>query len=639
MAKRGRPPHPDVLTPREWEVLGCIRDGLSNDEIAARLGISLDGVKYHVTEILTKLGLENRHDAARWQPEKPVPALAPLLFWRRLGARWLSPAIVGGVAFGIAAGFGLLVWALLNASGGNTTDGSASLPASAANLIVDRPSATFSGIDFAADDEGWMLAGGGLLHSNDGGSIWNEIARVSGVDVDFADSEHGWIVGGGGLILASSDGGRSWSRQVSGTAIHLSDVYAVSPSEAWAVGDGQGNSDNIAFPLPTVLLHTTDGGSTWTQIPTPAGAWFSQLTFLGDEGWVLGTGCDRCGGPFQGMLLHTTDGGQTWTTLLPTLPDSPRGMSFVDGQHGWLIGSCLSAKTGCLTSVFRTMDGGQAWTEHALTGYRSVSALAFRDDQTGWLVASEEKPCPCKTFILATTDGGETWERRAEVPSGISQYARSLHVRGDRLYVLGSQLALVSRDAGQTLDPMNQPAVALGSLDFVDRSVGFSVVGDELFRTENGGLTWSRVGPAPDPYGGRVDFIDAKRGFAVSGVAGVGGTGSALRTEDGGRHWNQISRPADLRGDKLAFIDREHGWLFSQHAIYVTEDGGRTWYASTPEPHGIEFKNMEAIDGRTAWAVVAIGLEGDARRLLRTIDGGRTWKNVRELLPWQASVF
>ena len=43
MRKRGRPKHPDILTPREWEVLALLREGFSNDKIAQRLGISLAG--------------------------------------------------------------------------------------------------------------------------------------------------------------------------------------------------------------------------------------------------------------------------------------------------------------------------------------------------------------------------------------------------------------------------------------------------------------------------------------------------------------------------------------------------------------------------------------------------------------------
>jgi DNA-binding NarL/FixJ family response regulator len=53
--KRGRPPHPDILTPREWQVLDLLRQGLTNEQIAHRLDISPATAKYHVSEIISKL--------------------------------------------------------------------------------------------------------------------------------------------------------------------------------------------------------------------------------------------------------------------------------------------------------------------------------------------------------------------------------------------------------------------------------------------------------------------------------------------------------------------------------------------------------------------------------------------------------
>ncbi len=78
MRRRGRPPYPDVLTPRQWEVLALIREGLTDREIALRLGISLDGVKFHVSEILGKLGVSNRNEAARWAGERVASPTACL---------------------------------------------------------------------------------------------------------------------------------------------------------------------------------------------------------------------------------------------------------------------------------------------------------------------------------------------------------------------------------------------------------------------------------------------------------------------------------------------------------------------------------------------------------------------------------
>jgi DNA-binding CsgD family transcriptional regulator/dipeptidyl aminopeptidase/acylaminoacyl peptidase len=76
---RGRPRHDDILTPREWDVLELIREGLTNEEIAERLGVAHNTVKYHVSEILSKLGVESRQEAARWRGRPKVAfGLAPV---------------------------------------------------------------------------------------------------------------------------------------------------------------------------------------------------------------------------------------------------------------------------------------------------------------------------------------------------------------------------------------------------------------------------------------------------------------------------------------------------------------------------------------------------------------------------------
>jgi two-component system nitrate/nitrite response regulator NarL len=55
-----RPSRPIVLTPREREALTLIVEGLSNKQIARRLGISEHGAKRHVATVLAKLNCPNR---------------------------------------------------------------------------------------------------------------------------------------------------------------------------------------------------------------------------------------------------------------------------------------------------------------------------------------------------------------------------------------------------------------------------------------------------------------------------------------------------------------------------------------------------------------------------------------------------
>lgn len=54
------PPPGDDLTSREREVLALMVEGLSNNQIADRLVLSVSTVKFHVSSILSKLGVESR---------------------------------------------------------------------------------------------------------------------------------------------------------------------------------------------------------------------------------------------------------------------------------------------------------------------------------------------------------------------------------------------------------------------------------------------------------------------------------------------------------------------------------------------------------------------------------------------------
>lgn len=94
--RRGRPRHDDILTPREWEVLALIEAGLTNEEIASRLGISFGTAKYHVAEIISKLGVESREQAPAAARRVRTPAL-PLWWPAWLRGRLALPAIGAGI--------------------------------------------------------------------------------------------------------------------------------------------------------------------------------------------------------------------------------------------------------------------------------------------------------------------------------------------------------------------------------------------------------------------------------------------------------------------------------------------------------------------------------------------------------------
>jgi catechol 2,3-dioxygenase-like lactoylglutathione lyase family enzyme len=57
-------------------VIEGVRHGLTNPDIASRLGLSLDAVKFHVTSALGKLGMTSRKELQQWSGVRADSALA-----------------------------------------------------------------------------------------------------------------------------------------------------------------------------------------------------------------------------------------------------------------------------------------------------------------------------------------------------------------------------------------------------------------------------------------------------------------------------------------------------------------------------------------------------------------------------------
>ena len=99
-----------------------LRLGFTNEQIGGRMGISANAVKYHVSEIISKLGVRNRREAARWPERRPwwATAFAPAAFLLRKGEAAMplklstaALAISGGVVVAAVAGIGLILFLLL----------------------------------------------------------------------------------------------------------------------------------------------------------------------------------------------------------------------------------------------------------------------------------------------------------------------------------------------------------------------------------------------------------------------------------------------------------------------------------------------------------------------------------------------
>ncbi|MFE7773580.1 WD40/YVTN/BNR-like repeat-containing protein [Streptomyces sp. NPDC057445] len=89
--------------------------------------------------------------------------------------------------------------------------------------------------------------------------------------------------------------------------------------------------------------------------------------------------------------------------------------------------------------------------------------------------------------------------------------------------------------------------------------------------------------------------------------------------------WELKQTGTEVRFRGLAAVSRNTAWAAgSKGTVLRTTDGGRSWRNVSPPGAGeLEFRDVEAFDGRRA-VVLAIG-EGEASRVFRTGDGGATW--------------
>lgn len=226
MKRRGRPPHPDILTPREWEALELLRRGLTNEQIAQRLGISMDGAKYHVSEILSKLGVSSRQEAATWQPAAARPGwaagLAPVgWLLQRLTPSAAMKAAGVTVVVAAAGGLALLGWAVLTTEetheAGMPLSQTSSVPGSdSGSGLPGYTKTTFPAPtlhDLALAPDGIVLAATGNSVARFDGAGWSHYPSdgltrdpISTVEV----APDGTVWAGGGSTLARLDG-ETWT--------------------------------------------------------------------------------------------------------------------------------------------------------------------------------------------------------------------------------------------------------------------------------------------------------------------------------------------------------------------------------------------------------------------------------------------
>lgn len=100
----------DELTERQRQVLDLIARGKTNPQIADALGMTLDGAKFHVSEILAKLDVPTREEAAEWWRREHSFRAMTYRSFESLLATWRWLAVSGGALALVALAGITIAW-------------------------------------------------------------------------------------------------------------------------------------------------------------------------------------------------------------------------------------------------------------------------------------------------------------------------------------------------------------------------------------------------------------------------------------------------------------------------------------------------------------------------------------------------
>lgn len=275
--------------------------------------------------------------------------------------------------------------------------------------------------------------------------------------VHFSSATKGWAVGSSGVIIHTNDGGATWSSQSSGvgSSTHLSDVHFVDGLTGFATGTAN------------TVLKTTDGIN-WSGVVLGAPGVVNLTSVWVDASTV------RIAGD-MGIYASSSNMGTSWS------PNTTGALNVSDiefvGTNGWLIDQ--------IGNIMKTTNGGSSWSAQVSGFSAGLNSISFINQNEGWIAGNSG-------LILHTTDGGANWNAQT---TGITTTIHSIH--------------------------------------FASSTHGWATSGGNVLSTTNGGTTWTIQTGVSTSNLLSIYFPSTTVGYAVGGNGSVYKfTGSSLDLEE-----------------------------------------------------------------------------------------------------------
>lgn len=367
--------------------------------------------------------------------------------------------------------------------------------------------------------------------------------RQSGRFVDFAvydkkPSVFYAALASGGLFKTVNNGITFEPVFDNGGVISIGDIAIDqnNPDVVW-VGTGEANNSRTAY-YGDGVYKSADGGKTWQNMGLNESHHIGRIVINPKNSeivWVAAAGHLYSDNPDRG-LYETRDGGKTWKRILGVI------------ESGKQIG---------VTDV--AIDPANTEIMYAATYDKARTPWTFNAGGPG-------------SAIYKSQDGGKNWSKLAGgLPTGV-------------LGKIGLDVSVSNPDiVYANIENNNIPDMPFDErykLMVNGMDPKKTEIGDEMYRSDDKGVTWKKVSPDGKDVGGgpayyyqqvRIDPVNPDHVY----VLGI----SVWETLNGGKEWKDAF---NFGGDNHAMWidpnDPKHIMLGYDHGMGISYDGGANWY-------------------------------------------------------------
>jgi len=437
----------------------------------------------------------------------------------------------------------------------------------------------------------------------------SKVAYASLWDAREGPWENGSFNGTNAGIFKSVDGGKTWKKLTAGLPANITQAsLAVAPSRS------QRLMAAVRTPDTTKFYQSENGGESWTLLQTDDRP--TQRIASGDLG-------DIQFDPKNPDVVYvssivtwkSTDFGKTWTGWR----GAPGGDDY---QQIWINPSdtniiAVSSDQGAIV----TLNGGQSFS----SWYNQPTAQLYHvnaDNSFPYRLCSgqQESGSAC---VSSRGDYGEiTMREWAPVDAEEYGYVVPDPMAPDVVY--GGKLTRFDRRIGQAINILPQPFRGPEWRMLRTEPIIFSPVdnktlffaGNTMWKTIDGGNSWTQVS----------GDLTRKTWDVPASIGSY-------------RDKAQVSQRGVIYTIAPSFQDIDRIWAGTDDGlIHLTTDGGKNWRDVTPPMVGpwMKVSIIEAshYDKDTAYAAInTLRLDDNRPHIIRTRDGGKTWKEIVSGIP------